>query len=76
MSRLEELQDELKILTTTYKNILEGGQEFQTRDGRVKQANLSDVKAQINAVRAEIAELTSASNGMTDTIRLKWGGVG
>ena len=76
MSRLDELQEELKILKTTYKNILEGGQEFQTRAGRVKQANLSDVKAQINAVRAEIAELTSASNGMTDTLRLKRGGEG
>lgn len=76
MSRLEELQEELTLLRTTYKNILEGGQEFQTRAGRVKQANLSDVKAQINAVMAEIAEINSTANGTTDTIRLKWGGVG
>ncbi len=76
MSRLDELQEELKLLRTTYKNILEGGQEFQTRAGRVKQANLSDVKAQINAVMAEIAEINSNANGTTDTIRLKWGGVG
>lgn len=76
MSRLDELQEELTLLRTTYKNILEGGQEFQTRAGRVKQANLSDVKAQINAVQAEIAELSSTSGGNTDTIRYKWGGVG
>ena len=40
MGRLEDLRKEKEQLEQAYQNILEAGQEFQTRDGRVKQANL------------------------------------
>ena len=56
MGRLEDLRKEKEQLEQAYQNILEAGQEFQTRDGRVKQANLKEVMARLNAVKAEITQ--------------------
>lgn len=74
-SRLEELETEKANLEAAYQNILEAGQEFQTRDGRVKQASLSTIMERLNTVRQEIAALKADGTGMTDTVLMKWGGM-
>ena len=75
MGRLEELRKEKEQLEQAYQNILEAGQEFQTRDGRVKQASLKEVMTRLNAVKAEIAEYEYETGGRTDTVLLKFNGM-
>ena len=75
MARLEDLRKEKEQLEQAYQNILEAGQEFQTRDGRVKQANLKEVMARLNAVKAEIAQYEYETGGRTDTVFLKFNGM-
>lgn len=75
MGRLEDLRKEKEQLEQAYKNILEAGQEFQTRDGRVKQANLKEVMARLNAVKAEITQYEYETGGRTDTVFLKFNGM-
>lgn len=75
MGRLEDLRKEKEQLEQAYQNILEAGQEFQTRDGRVKQANLKEVMARLNAVKAEIAQYEYETGGRTDTVFLKFNGM-
>ncbi|EFR42316.1 MAG: hypothetical protein QP733_02035 [Dialister micraerophilus] len=77
MTRLEELKLERDKLRETYHNILEGGQEFWTRDGRVKQANLNDIIARLDSINAEIDNLEYSSGGdykRETNILLKYGG--
>lgn len=76
MSEYEELQKELELLKETRQNILEGGQEFQTRDGRVKQANLNDINRQIAEVKAQIADLNPRQGMNTETVLMKFNGRG
>ena len=71
----EELQKEKEALETARMNILEGGQEFQTRDGRVKMASLETIMQRLAEVNSALSQSDSA-NGMTDTVRLKFGGMG
>ena len=71
----EELQKEKEALETARMNILEGGQEFQTRDGRVKMASLETIMQRLAEVNSALNQIDSV-NGMTDTVRLKFGGRG
>nr|DAW60808.1 MAG TPA: hypothetical protein [Caudoviricetes sp.] len=71
----EELQKEKEALETARMNILEGGQEFQTRDGRVKMASLETIMQRLSEVNSALNQIDSV-NGMTDTVRLKFGGMG
>lgn len=71
----EELQKEKEALETARMNILEGGQEFQTRDGRVKMASLETIMQRLAEVNSALNQIDS-ENGMTDTVRLKFGGMG
>lgn len=75
MGRREDLRKEKEQLEQAYQNILEAGQEFQTRDGRVKQASLKEVMARLNAVKAEIAQYEYEAGGRTDTVFLKFNGM-
>ena len=71
----EELQKEKEALETARMNILEGGQEFQTRDGRVKMASLETIMQRLSEVNSALNQIDSV-NGMTDAVRLKFGGMG
>ena len=71
----EELQKEKEALETARMNILEGGQEFQTRDGRVKMASLETIMQRLAEVNSALNQIDSV-NGMADSVRLKFGGIG
>ena len=58
MTRLEELKEERADIKQSIKDILEGGQEFQTRNGRVKQVSLRTLYNRLAIVDAQINELT------------------
>ncbi len=72
----EELLIEKEALEKARLNILEGGQEFQTRDGRVKQAQLETIMNRLANIQSELSQFDNAYGGMTDTVRLKFGGMG
>lgn len=72
----EELEIEKAELLAAKKNILEGGQEFQTRDGRVKQASLDTIMNRLASIQSELSQFEEVYGGMTDTVRLKFGGMG
>lgn len=72
----EELKNEEAKLLAVKQNILEGGQEFQTRDGRVKQASLDTIMNRLASIQSELSQFEEAYGGMTDTVRLKFGGMG
>ena len=70
----EDLLEERDNLKATIKNILEGGQEFQTRDGRVRQANLQTLYDRLGQVENAIA--AAECDGGANTVLLKFEGVG
>lgn len=70
---LEELKERRDKLKETYYNILSAGQEFQTRTGRVKQADLAQVRQDLQAIEAQIASMEGQKDGMTDKILLELG---
>ena len=70
-SRLEELKEERADIKQSIKDILEGGQEFQTRNGRVKQVNLQTLYNRLAIVEAQINEF---SGDYTDVERLVFRG--
>lgn len=72
----EELIQEKEALESARMNILEGGQEFQTRDGRVKMASLETIMSRLAEVNAQISQIDVVNGGMTDTVKLKFGGMG
>lgn len=72
----EELLIEKEALEKARLNILEGGQEFQTRDGRVKQAQLETIMNRLSNIQSELSQFDNSYGGMTDTVRLKFGGMG
>ncbi len=72
----EELENEKAELLAAKKNILEGGQEFQTRDGRVKQASLDTIMNRLASIQSELSQFEEVYGSMTDTVRLKFGGMG
>ena len=51
----EELLQQKTDLEAAIKNVLEAGEEFQTRNGRVKQSSLSSLRAQLSAVESQLS---------------------
>ena len=68
---LEALRAEREKVQTAIENILEAGQEFQTRDGRVKFANLSKLYDRLTYLDNAIA---AAEGTNCNTAYLKFGG--
>jgi hypothetical protein len=69
---LESLKAEREKVQTAIDNILEAGQEFQTRDGRVKFANLSKLYDRLSYLDNAIA--AAEGNSGYNTVHLKFGG--
>ena len=68
---LEELKAERANVQTAINNILEAGQEFQTRTSRVKFANLDKLYARLSQLDNAIA----VAEGVTvNTVLLKYEG--
>ena len=67
----EELLQQKTDLEAAIKNVLEAGEEFQTRNGRVKQASLSSLRAQLSAVESQ---LSMYDNSMATTELFVYGG--
>lgn len=65
MTQLEMLESRRAKIQEAIDNVLEAGQEFQTRNGRVKQANLEVLQKQLATVESDIASLKSDT--YTDT---------
>lgn len=65
MATLEDLKDRRKKIQEAIDNVLEGGQEIQTRTGRVKMANFQSLQQQLASVEAEISD--RENSGYTDT---------
>lgn len=57
MSYLQELKERRAEIKDAITNVLEAGQEFQTRNGRVKQANLQTLQQQLAQLDSEINSL-------------------
>lgn len=57
MTYLEILKERRNKIEEAINNVLEAGQEFQTRNGRVKQANLQTLQQQLANVEMEISSL-------------------
>lgn len=72
MISLETLLERKQKIQESIDNVLEAGQEFQTRNGRVKQANLSVLQQQLAQVETDIAMLSNS--GYTDTEILRYRG--
>ena len=68
---LEALRAEREKVQAAIDNILEAGQEFQTRDGRVKFANLSKLYDRLAYLDNAIA---AAQGTNCNTAYLKFGG--
>lgn len=51
---LTEKEEELEFLNQAIAKVLQGGQEIQTRNGRVKLPDLNTLYAQRNVVIAEL----------------------
>lgn len=73
MPTKEELLQELDQLNATIKNIMEGGQEFDTRDGRVKFPALRELYARRAEVQNALAVMECGSSG-ANTVLIKFGG--
>lgn len=65
MTQLEMLEARKAKIQEAIDNVLEAGQEFQTRNGRVKQANLETLQKQLAAVESDIASFRNDT--YTDT---------
>lgn len=72
----EDLLKEKEALENARMNILEGGQEFQTRDGRVKMASLETITSRLAEVQSALNQMDAVDGGMTDTVKLRFGGMG
>lgn len=57
MTQLEMLESRRAKIQEAIDNVLEAGQEFQTRNGRVKQASLDVLQKQLATVESDIASL-------------------
>lgn len=68
----QELLDRKAALETAITNVLEGGEEFQTRNARVKQVPLATLEKQLAAVESALAEYDNG--GRATTVLLQYGG--
>lgn len=64
-NKLDDLLARRQKVQDAIDNVLEAGQEFQTRTGRVKMANLQTLQQQLANLDNEISELQG--DGYTDT---------
>lgn len=62
---LDSLKERKAKIEEAINNVLEAGQEFQTRNGRVKQVPLSTLRQELNSIEMEINALEHS--GYTDT---------
>lgn len=65
MTLLEQLEIERNELQEAIHNVLEAGQEFQTRTGRVKMPNIDSLRRQLSEINNQIASIKG--NDYTDT---------
>lgn len=72
MTLLETLLERKQKIQESIDNVLEAGQEFQTRNGRVKQADLGTLQKQLAQVETDIAMISN--NTYTDTEILQYRG--
>lgn len=72
--RVVWLTQQIEKIDSAIANVLEAGQEFETRDGRVKMANLTTLQEMRNGYATELAELQGEDSGFTDTVHLKFNG--
>lgn len=52
----EELLKRKESIEQAIQNVLEAGEEFQTRNGRVKQASLSSLQAQLASIETQLSQ--------------------
>lgn len=81
MTKRQELLARREKIVAAMDNILEGGQEFQTRTGRVKQVNYELLKKELNDIDTELAFLDDGSgnnggNAMDEMLRIRVKGGG
>lgn len=66
-SILEDLKAQRIKYEEAINNVLEAGQEFQTRNGRVKQANLKTLQDKLESIEMQIRAIEGEKNsGFTD----------
>lgn len=68
----DELIKQKEALQAAITNVLEAGEEFQTRNGRVKQASLSSLQAQLASIETQLAQY--GDNTMATTEIFTYGG--
>ena len=69
---IAEMEEERTQVKAAIQNILEAGQEFQTRDGRVKFANLDKLYSRLSQLDNAIAAANGESGA--NTVYYKFGG--
>lgn len=65
MATLEDLKERRKKIQEAIDNTLEGGQEIQTRTGRVKMVSFQSLQQQLASVETAISD--RECNDYTDT---------
>lgn len=68
MSRKEELLARKQKIQSALDDILEGGQEFQTRTGRVKMVSYDSLKRELNEIETELAFMGEGGNAMDELL--------
>ena len=67
MSSIADLERRKAEVEQAITNVMKGGQVVQTRNGRVQQANLSELRAERNAIEMQLAEARAAASGCGGT---------
>ena len=62
----EELLKRKESIEQAIQNVLEAGEEFQTRNGRVKQASLSSLQAQLSSIETQLAQYGDTTMATTE----------
>lgn len=63
MSSIAELERRKAEVEQAITNVMKGGQVVQTRNGRVQQANLSELRAERNVIDQQLAEARALASG-------------
>ena len=67
-----QLEERRAKVQAAIDNVLDAGQEFQTRNGRVKQASLDSLRNELAAIDTQLSAYDDS--GMTHTTLLVYGG--
>lgn len=67
-TQLEILTERRSKVLEAINNVLEAGQEFQTRNGRVKQANLQVLQTQLAQLDMQIADISNTEYSDTEIL--------